>query len=344
MRLYNLDYLRGMAAFSIMIYHYCTWTFGPFDSGTIIGRMGIYGVSVFYVLSGLTLYHVYRNKMNTTADVGFFFRKRLFRIFPLLWLVTLVAIIISRALPDPYILFLNLSGLFGLIAWDKYLSVGAWSIGNELVFYLFLPVFFLFLKYSRLAFWMLTGLIFGLYCLFAFYLIHGTLSSAWFYYTNPLNHVFLFLGGFIIGYLFNGVQIPTRINLALLFTAVLVFVLHPVTGDQINIVTGWNRIVFTEVCFVVCLCFYRLTVHLPKIIERPLTLLGEASYSVYLTHPLVFSVVAIIARKAGIPASLVAVISLPLTLIISTIVYQTFETYFIRLGKSQKRPRLSQSV
>ena len=58
-RLYNLDYLRGIVAFGIMIYHYFLWTFGKFSADTFIGRLGIYGVSIFYVLSGLTLYYVY---------------------------------------------------------------------------------------------------------------------------------------------------------------------------------------------------------------------------------------------------------------------------------------------
>src|SRR5262245_60491552 len=89
-RLYNLDYLRGLAAFGIMLYHYLTWTLGIFPADTIVGRVGIYGVSTFYVLSGLTLYYVYYGKMKPSAqDTAAFFKKRIFRIFPLLWLVTI---------------------------------------------------------------------------------------------------------------------------------------------------------------------------------------------------------------------------------------------------------------
>ena len=62
-RLYNLDYLRGLVTFGIMIYHYLSWTLGKFTADTFMGRVGIYGVSIFYVLSGLTLYYVYYDKM-----------------------------------------------------------------------------------------------------------------------------------------------------------------------------------------------------------------------------------------------------------------------------------------
>ncbi len=50
-RLYNLDYLRGLAAFGIMVYHYMKYTFGTFTADSFMGKIGIYGVSVFYVLS-----------------------------------------------------------------------------------------------------------------------------------------------------------------------------------------------------------------------------------------------------------------------------------------------------
>ncbi|MBK9510397.1 MAG: acyltransferase [Cytophagaceae bacterium] len=134
-RLHNLDYLRGIAAFGIMIYHFSLWNFGAFPAESILGRVGIYGVSIFYVLSGLTLYHVYFHKMTLSfSSLKDFWIKRIFRIFPLLWLATILFVIIERKELDFYRIFLNLTGFFGFIKWDYYLAVGSWSIGNELVF------------------------------------------------------------------------------------------------------------------------------------------------------------------------------------------------------------------
>ncbi len=135
-RLYNLDYLRGLAAFGIMIYHYISWCFGRYSAQDYMGRVGVYGVAVFYVLSGLTLFHVYHKEMVPTwLQIKHFFKKRIFRIFPLLWIVTIISVIISAKMPNLIHLFLNLSGLFGFFAWDITFSGGVWSIGNELVFY-----------------------------------------------------------------------------------------------------------------------------------------------------------------------------------------------------------------
>ena len=55
-RIQGLDYLRGLAAFGIMVFHYSSWTLGKFGANTLLSRIGIYGVSIFYVISGLTLF------------------------------------------------------------------------------------------------------------------------------------------------------------------------------------------------------------------------------------------------------------------------------------------------
>jgi len=222
-RLYNLDYLRGLAAFGIMIYHYFSWSFGIFSADTFMGRIGVYGVSIFYVLSGLTLYYVYYDKIKLSRqDIASFFKKRIFRIFPLLWLITFASIILSRKIPDFYNLFLNLTGLFGFVKWDAYFSTGVWSIGNELVFYVFFPFFILFAKSNKSLLIILSTILFSLYLYFAFIKLNPEiqLSEQWRSYVNPLNQVFLFLGGFLIGLLFN----KTKINNATMIALLLIWI------------------------------------------------------------------------------------------------------------------------
>jgi exopolysaccharide production protein ExoZ len=293
-RLSNLDYLRGLAAFGIMIYHYLSWTTSGFLSDTFMGRVGTYGVSIFYVLSGLTLYYVYYNKMNfTKEDLFSFFKKRIFRILPLLWLTTIISILLSKKIPDLTNIFLNLTGLFGFFRWDKYLSPGAWSIGNELVFYVFFPFFILFVKRAKTLMIILALVLFVLYLYFAFSKLSPdvTLAKQWKIYVNPLNQVFLFLGGFLIGLFFHSFKAENAHVITLLFLGLLLFTFYPVVGDRINIVIGINRLVFTACCFIICFCFYKLTFQLPHYIHTPLTTLGEISYSVYLLHPIVFKII-----------------------------------------------------
>ncbi|HTF05625.1 MAG TPA: acyltransferase [Bacteroidia bacterium] len=340
-RLHNLDYLRGLAAFGIMIYHYLSWTLGYFSADTLMGRLGIYGVSIFYVLSGLTLYYVYYDKMKPSrTDVIAFFKKRIFRIFPLLWLVTLAAILISAKMPDPYNLFLNLTGLFGFVKWDTYFSAGIWSIGNELVFYVFFPFFVLFAKSLKPLLILLSVVLLGLYIYFAFFRLNpdGNLHDQWRNYVNPLNQVFLFLGGFLIGLLLHRAPIKNWIALTGLLLAVVVFLFWPAAGDTISLVTGINRLVFTASCFLICICFYKLTFAFPDFIHKPLTLLGEASYSVYLLHPIVYGLTGLASTYIfHVPESVRLVASVTGTLIISYFVYQYFEKYFMKLGRTNKK-------
>ncbi len=337
-RLYNLDYLRGLAAFGIMVYHYIIWSYGEYTSEYFLGRVGIYGVSIFYVLSGLTLFYVYYDTLTfNKKDILGFFRKRFFRIFPLFWLATIAAILIDREWHDLTKLFLNFTGLFGLVKWEGYYVTGAWSIGNELVFYLFFPFIIFFAKRSKSALIIFSGILFCIYLIFAFKILDPgkNLDLQWRNYVNPLNQVFLFLGGFLIGFIFKKMNIKSGINLLILATGILIFIFAPVKGNTVNLITGFNRLIFTLSCFLICLGFYKLKIKLPDIIHKPLKLLGEASYSIYLIHPLIFAGTLNLfysLTEVVIPTVIIIIITIVLTLFISYLIYEYFERYFINMG------------
>jgi exopolysaccharide production protein ExoZ len=327
-RLFGLDYLRGLAALSIMCFHYFAWTYGEPNAATILGRIGIYGVELFYILSGITLYMVYYNRMTIDRKgLTDFFKKRGLRIFPLFWLATISMVVLAAETPDLKKLFLNLTGLFSVFSWNDYYVPGAWSIGNELVFYLFFPVFVLLLRKSVVAFAVLAIIITGYYIYSAFFLlsVEAPLAPQWNKYTHPFNQVFLFLAGFAIAHNFRNVKISNVICVIMMAGGAALFLFIPADGDLITVVTGVNRMLFTLSCLMTCFGFYKLTYELKG--DKPLHLLGEASYSVYLLHPIVFAVVGMITIKFRIW------ISIPLTLIGSYFVYELFEKRFMRMGK-----------
>jgi exopolysaccharide production protein ExoZ len=340
-RLENLDYLRGVAAFGIMIYHYLYWSIGTFTSETVMGRIGVYGVSLFYILSGLTLFHVYYTKMSPSIpELKNFYIKRLFRIFPLLWLVIAATLILNKQLPDPIILALNVTGLFGIFKWNSYIGTGVWSIGNELVFYLFFPIFIFLSNYYKSLFMILSALLLAIYLWFAYGILdpQHALSDQWSFYVNPLNQVFLFLGGFLIGLFCSKYSSTPLLNTSILVFSVLVFVFFPVEGNTIHLVTGHHRVLFTILCFLICFSFYKSTYRLPGIFHTSLTLLGEASYSVYLIHPIVWfsSAVAfkLLAQNLfNTPYPLRVLFCVILTLFISHLIYGKYEKYFMKKGR-----------
>lgn len=234
-RIYNLDYLRGLTAFGIMMYHYLSWTIGRFTADTFMGRVGVYGVAIFYVLSGLTLVHVYHDTMKPNGtDIINFFKKRFFRIFPLLWLVTIIAILIGGKSPNFIHLFLNLTGLFGFFTWDVTFSTGVWSIGNELVFYAFFPFFIYFSKKQNLLFWLMGAIIFLIFIYFAFVrLPYEAPNLETRNYFNPLNNLFLFFGGFCIGKLLNNIQLKIETTIIIILLGVAILIFYPAFGKEL---------------------------------------------------------------------------------------------------------------
>ncbi|WP_137843872.1 acyltransferase [Microbacterium sp. 2FI] len=345
-RLHTLDYTRGLAATVIMVHHYLSWWNGtPPDATTPLGRIGVYGVALFYVLSGLTMFHVYNDSTRTVRDVGRFFTRRLFRIMPLLWIVTALSLVIVPREINPGDLVLNLTGLFGFVAWDTYFSAGVWSIGNELVFYAIFP---LLVGAAMISRWALAGLgaaLLTAYVLIAYFYLSPWLPMdyQWAMYVNPANQAFLFFGGFAIGYLLRAVTVRQREAVLLIAVGVAVLLLWPTGFAVPSLVTGTNRIVLTVACLLICAGAYKLTLRLPAVVDRPLTLLGEASYSIYLIHPLVFfASLSTVATDWPVGVKIPAAIAA--TLLLSWACYRFFEAPLTRLGRrltprpTEKRP------
>ena len=339
-RLVTLDYLRGLCAFGIMVYHYLYWLEGPMSANQFMGRVGVYGVSIFYVLSGLTLFHVYEYSQ---SDQGFsvlsFFKKRFFRIFPLLWLATICAVIISKKQPDPLDLFLNLTGLFGFFSWDGTFATGAWSIGNELVFYSIFPLILYSCMRNRVLLIGILASAAALHHYFAFHILHpdAGLAEQWHDYVNPLNQIFLFTAGCVIGLMTKRLSFSPIAITCIVVSGIALFIVTPAEGNNIHLVSGWNRWIFTCSCLLICIGAYKLEIPLLGKIDTTLKLLGESSYSVYMLHALVFSVTAYpikILQNSGfaLPMIFKMIIPIAITLSLSYVVYVYFEKYFIRLG------------
>lgn len=341
-RLHNLDYLRGLSALSIMFFHYFSWMYGRYSADSFLGRVGVYGVSIFYILSGLTLCYVYDVRQDPSASTADFIVRRIFRIFPLLWLVILFTLALRGTLPGVESLFLNFTGLFGFVDWNHYIATGTWSIGNELVFYvLFLPYMFL-LRYNRPVFVIACVFAFLLYLYFPFVRMDPDKSfeSQWVHYVNPLNQFFLFLGGMIIGYSLRTVNVHNALSAFLIIGGLALFILFPVEGDRINLVTGLTRLVLTLSCFMICIGFYKISLDLPAILATPLKLLGDCSYCIYLIHPLVYTLVNkglhfMTSRLSlePMPPVFSLVVKMCVTFGVSYCIYVFYEKNFMRLGR-----------
>ena len=340
-RIESLDYLRGAMALAVMIYHYTVWSGIEITSDSTLSKLGIYAVSIFYILSGLTLTLIYKGKIQNKNDAYRFYIKRAFRIVPLFWL-TVASMIALKAVKsiltteqfelDPYQVFLNITLLFSFLDPGAYMSTGAWSIGNEVFFYTLFPFIIILASKSRVALTsiILISALMGLY--FSCKLIDDSkdLVSQWSYYINPINQIFLFCSGIAIGY--RAGTKDKRKSIALIIMSILVFFFTPAIGDRVLLVTDGTRAVLSIACIFLVYGIYTLKVKINGPGGKALCFLGETCYSIYLLHPIIAIPLVFLAEKVGLNLISAYLASTIITLIISHFTYTYIEKPMMRTG------------
>lgn len=357
-RVNSIDYMRGLLAFSVMIYHFFSWSIGVPDSSTVLGRLGIYAVSTFYIISGISLYLVYSELKPNPKDISVFFTKRLFRIAPLYWVATLLTgFYLYLASPNFSVDWeryaSNLTLIFGFYFPQNYIPVGGWSIGNEMVFYAMFPI--LVIAARRTWLFACASLVLGaIYFYYAFYALSPaqTLALQWTTYINPLNQAFLFTIGIGIALISkNHIPIKGPLPTILFIVSCIAFVFFPAEGNQINIVSGYNRVVFTLICGLACWSALNSSFTPEKHAAKIMKFLGDTSYSTYLLHGAVY----FYTSKYALPNIYSApspqdklqfflLVSLPTTLAASYLIYRFIEKPFIVIGKRlTTRPKIEKT-
>jgi len=328
-------------ALSIMLYHFG----GRNDAATPLGRLGIYGVSIFFALSGLSMAIAYDKYIKDFRSSANFFIRRLFRIWPLLWLAVGLVAVPAYLSGKPYggtVIALNLSTLFGFVAPTEYINMGAWSIGNEMVYYAFTPVFIAAYHWRKSAGNLVAIATGAVGCVFAFYVLNpsSTLADQWAQYVNPFNNLFLYCAGLAIYYNFRDTEVPRGWHLPLLVVAVALFFLYPSSGDQINLVTGMNRVAMSVIALTIVFAFYKCPPSLPRFLGGKLEQLGIATYGVYLLHPIVLDFTRGVFQMLGVQNKyLPTLLAIGLTIVLALFTFRFFESPLTRLGKRVTQSR-----
>ncbi|MBK9042493.1 MAG: acyltransferase [Saprospiraceae bacterium] len=160
----NLDGLRGIAAFSVLIFHffenpYLTTDVLHIDSVRKITEVLQHGVTLFFVLSGFVITRILLNSKSSEKYFYTFYKRRILRIFPLYYLYLIVFYYVypyiqfgqinmdfSQQLPV-YLYLQNMGWLTGL---ESNGPGHFWSLAVEEHFYLIWPVVIYFLPYKRI--------------------------------------------------------------------------------------------------------------------------------------------------------------------------------------------------
>jgi peptidoglycan/LPS O-acetylase OafA/YrhL len=86
-----LDGLRGVAAISIVVYHYSQ------NFGWELLPNAYLAVDFFFLLSGFVIAHAYEARLQSGQTVAEFMQRRLIRLYPLYWLGTTLPIVVAIA-------------------------------------------------------------------------------------------------------------------------------------------------------------------------------------------------------------------------------------------------------
>ncbi|EAU41123.1 exopolysaccharide production (acetyltransferase) protein [Fulvimarina pelagi HTCC2506] len=275
----NVQYLRGIAAVMVVAFHVLAPT-ARLDGQTAIPQFyaGQGGVDLFFVISGFIIWFTTRKG---EQDPWRFLVRRLKRIIPLYWVLTILMAAIAFVLPG--VMLTTVFDLQHLVAsllfvpWPHphvsdlipVLFVG-WSLNYEMAFYLVFALTIPFVPLARGGIAVVVGLAFvglGL-------AIDDT--GLWDFYTEPIIIEFLF--GIMIAIAFaSSLRLPLPLSMGLVLGGfiAMVFLAGPELDrlywaglPSLMIVTG---VVFWEK--------QRRT--RPAVFPM---LLGAASYAIYLSH------------------------------------------------------------
>lgn len=262
MKLRSVQVLRGVAACAVALMHARLFSGSPIgDSAT---RLGAAGVDLFFVISGFIMASIPKP---TAAQFLF---DRFWRVIPM-WLLAAAPWLIFRGTSWPLVPSLTLWPIFGGKFLPPVLPVG-WTLSFEALFYVAIAT-------AMISRWTVPV------AAFTAALIIGILTRwpMFDYLGNPM--IFEFLFGVAIALL------PRRRWLApwLMVAAIGCFIVAPLDVYQVEIATdahraGWRALSWGLPAAGLVYAAVSMDDAFANRLLNPLVRLGDASYSIYLTH------------------------------------------------------------
>jgi exopolysaccharide production protein ExoZ len=322
----SIQYLRGLAAFGVLAFHAAERAGGAFGVGAA-------GVDVFFVISGFIMWVVTCRK---TPGPGDFLVRRVQRIVPLYWIVTLVVAVTAVAVPAAFpamqvtpaqllksLFFVPHHDSAGLIA---PLIIPGWTLNYEMFFYLLFAAGLL--APARLRPWLVSA---ALVALVAIRPLGDTTNAIWATYTNPL--LLEFGAGVWLGKAWSEDRLPgRRLSWALIAAGLAGFAATAITGVDVEParVLLWGLPALALVAGAVSL---ERRGPIPN--WRPLQAVGDASYSLYLIHGLAISAALRALQMVGVTSPvLVFAASIVVGVVAGLAAYQLIEKPMMKLFKT----------
>lgn len=288
-KLNNIQALRGVAVIAVIFFHLVIIEAKYGGTQTLLPSwlsFGMFGVDLFFVISGFVMVTITRGKFQQAREALMFLYHRASRIYPLYWVYTTLALIVFLIQPS----WVNSSQGSQVDIFSSYLLLPSlklplvqvgWTLIYEMYYYL---VFFVILfavpeKFLVAAIFVWGGII----AIFS----SPTGGPAYYIVFNPLT--IEFLAGCLIAVHFHNAR-QVRVNGFVLVTIACLGMLAAILGyvQFMNLtgmyLEGWARLVYYGVpATIIVFCI----VHAERngtFLPNPLIQIGNASYSIYLSH------------------------------------------------------------
>lgn len=273
--LISLQYMRAVAALMVVIHHARNphpWLFNPIDDYYSFAL----GVDIFFVISGFVMYLAARNELP-----GEFLRKRIIRVVPLYWLATFALLILNTRLNFSSISFDEATHIIKSLFFIPHYSfsrtndifpylVPGWTLNYEMFFYL---IFCIGLLLARTL--LLTSIVIVLLSITGFFI--ESQNALITFYTAPL--LIEFLLGMWIAYAYVNKLISNTLFIFLPIGFLGLFTIPFVPDGDVRLTI---KIISSAMIIIGAVAFGTRSNY-----SKLLNLLGDASYSIYLTHAVI---------------------------------------------------------
>lgn len=290
--LVNVQILRGFAAIAVVLYHLDGDSHEFFNHAFFHFTYGNLGVDFFFALSGFIITYMHLSDIEHRGSIRKFLLKRVVRIYPMYWLTLIITLLIIapeyKGSPE-LVAALDMSTVTGWITMIKnfllfpihgeFMPVRiAWSLIYEMVFYIvFAACIALGWKKSRILFfvWLALVLIYS----------RDVIDSTTFTEFTFGALIIEFMFGCIAGYLFLKMkrQLTFPIFASVLATIAGIFIVYFILRE-FNRFSIYSTILLGAASALIILYAATLDRLRTRPAKRILPLLGDASYSIYITH------------------------------------------------------------
>ncbi len=331
----TLQLFRGVAACFVVLYHA-----GPIFADPQFWGRGEYrhvfdfggsGVAFFFVLSGFIIFHAHRRDIGNPARLGRYLWRRAIRIYPAYWVASLGKLALLIAFPAVAVggySAIELTSSFTLLPFAgmaRILAV-AWTLFHEILFY---TLFAILIWNRRAGIALFAGW-------FLLILVHAPLPVELTYVVEPLN--LLFMIGIAVFEIDERFKLPYPLVLGLASSAAfmglsIMPLIEPFQTPLLGLATGG-----------LILGFVQAEKRGQVVVPRPLLFVGAASYSIYLVHAPLQSIIAkVLARlhlQAFLPAPVVFILFVACCVGAGLVFYVLVERPLLRLLQRKRETQV----